>query len=170
MKKLFLLAVVALISVTTFAQDGKWAAGVNIGYGCASDISKPSIGVKALYNISDKLAVAPSFNYYFQNKYKEEGFELKINCWDVNCDLHWNVVSKENFKFYPLAGLTYLHAKVSGDDDIVEGGSDGKFGANVGIRGQFNFGSNWAAAIEAKYQIISDVSQLVPSLSLMYRF
>lgn len=160
MKKLFLLAVVALISVTTFAQDGKWAAGVNIGYG--SDISKPSIGVKALYDINNSFTVAPSFNYYFQKK--DEG--VKMNYWDLNCDLHWNVVSKESFKFYPLAGITYLHRKAS-----IEGisGSDSWFGANIGVGGQFNLSSNWAAAVEAKYQII-DGSQFVPSLSLMYRF
>ncbi|WP_178796002.1 outer membrane beta-barrel protein [Bacteroidaceae bacterium] len=160
MKKLFLLAVVALISVTSFAQDGKWAAGVNIGYG--SDISKPSIGVKALYDINNSFTVAPSFNYYFQKK--DEG--VKMNYWDLNCDLHWNVVSKENFKFYPLAGITYLHGKASFEG---ESGSDSWFGANIGVGGQFNLSSNWAAAVEAKYQII-DGSQFVPSLSLMYRF
>lgn len=171
MKKYFLLAVVALLSVTAFAQDGKWGTGINIGYGSASDLSKPSIGVKALYDITDRFAVAPSFNYYFQKK-DDYGYgigEIKVNYWDINCDLHWNVVSKENFKFYPLAGLTYLHAKakVSGSG---ESNSDGKFGANIGVGGQLNFASNWSAALEVKYQIISETAQLVPSLSVMYRF
>lgn len=161
MKKFLLVVAMAFIASVSFAQSGKWAAGVNLGYGCASDISKPSIGVKALYNISDQFTLAPSFNYYFQKKY----YDLKVNFWNLNCNLHWNVVSKENVRIYPLAGITYLDAIVSGD-----GEADGKFGANLGAGGQLNIGSNWAASLEVKYQIISETAQLVPSLSLMYRF
>ena len=47
--------------------------------------------------------------------------------------------------------------------------SEGKFGANVGVGAQFDFGSNWGASVEAKYQII-DGAQFVPMASLMYRF
>jgi len=160
MKKFLLVVAMAFIASVSFAQSGKWAAGVNLGYG--SDISKPSIGAKILYDISDQFTIAPSFNYYFQKK--EEG--VKLNFWDLNCDLHWNVVSKDNFKLYPLAGVTYLHGKGSYEDISS---SDSWFGANIGIGAQLNLGGNWAAAAEVKYQIV-DSSQLVPSLSLMYRF
>lgn len=168
MKKFLLATVMALISSISFAQIGKWAAGLNVGYG--SDISKPSIGAKVLYDISEQFTVAPSFNYYFQKK--EDG--IKANYWDLNGDLHWNVVSKENLKFYPLAGFTYMHGKASVDAEYDEeeeiSASDSWLGANVGAGVQFNLGPNFTASIEAKYQIISETAQFVPSLSLMYRF
>lgn len=164
--------------LTAFAQNGKWAAGLNIGYG--SEISKPSIGVKALYNVSEKLTVAPSFNYYFKKTEDYNyGYDIeasaKLKCWDINCDLHWNVISKDNFKFYPFVGITYLHSKseaeasTSGVSVEVDGGSEGNVGANLGIGGLLNVASNWAIGLEVKYQII-DGNQFVPSLSAMYRF
>lgn len=177
MKKLFLVVLVAAISSAIYAQDNKWAAGISLGYG--SEVTKPSIGAKVLYNITDKFTVAPSFNYYFKDSesYSEQGttLEASVKCWDINVDVHWNVVAKEKFNFYPLVGLTYFHAK--GDASVATSGvsvgasaSDGKVGANVGIGGQLNFASNWAAALELKYQIISDYNQFVPALSVMYRF
>lgn len=176
MKKLFLVAFMAILSSTAFAQSGKWAAGINIGYG--SDIEKPSIGVKVLYDLNSQLTLAPSFNYYFNRteKYNEGGVtaEGTAKFWDINCDLHWNVYSTDNFKFYPFAGLTYLHGKVeesastSGYGVELEA-SEGKVGANIGIGGQLNIASNWAVGLEVKYQII-DGSQVVPALSILYRF
>ncbi|WP_455666346.1 porin family protein [Phocaeicola sp.] len=169
MKKLFLLAVVALISVTSFAQDGKWAAGLNIGYGTDEYIKKPSIGIKVLYDITDQWTVAPSFDYYFQKKIKEEGAEIKMNVWDINCDLHWNVLRKENFKLYPFAGITYLHAKATAKGYGQTGSnSNGDFGVNIGVGGQVNIASNWAASLEAKYE--SAEGQFIPSLAILYKF
>lgn len=176
MKKYSLVILMTVISVATFAQDNKWAAGISVGYG--SDISKPSIGAKVLYNVNEKLTIAPSFNYYFKDSedYYEEGItvESSLKFWDINCDLHWNVVSNESFKFYPFAGITYLNAKAeakapAGGYDISVSASDGKFGANIGIGGELSLGSHLAAGLEVKYQMI-DGSQVVPSLSLMYKF
>ena len=98
------------------------------------------------------------------------GVEGKLKCWDINADFHWNVFRNEIFKFYPLVGLTYLHLK--GSTDVAGASisnSDGKFGANLGIGGQLNLGSNWAVGVEAKYQIV-DGGQFVPMASAMYRF
>ena len=88
--------------------------GINIGYG--TDVSKPFLGAKAHYDITDAFTVAASFNHYFKE----------------TVDL-------------------------------------GKFGANLGIGGQLNLGSNWAVGVEAKYQIV-DGGQFVPMASAMYRF
>lgn len=180
MKRFFLATVMAVISFTAFAQSGKWAAGLNVGYG--SDISKPFIGTKVLYDINSKWTIAPSFNYYFKDteSFRESGVDVEttLKCWDANFDLHWNLISKDNFRFYPLAGLTYLHAKAEGkasaegagvEADVDASVSDGKFGANLGIGGQLNIASNWAVGLEVKYQFI-DASQFVPALTVMYRF
>lgn len=169
MKKYFLLAILSLASIATFAQTNQWSGGVVLGYG--SDISKPSVGLKVQYDLIEQVSFASSFNYYFQDK--SEG--VKMNWWDANVDAHWNFVHKDNAKIYALAGLTYLHGKASLDaeydeEDYEVSASEGKLGANIGLGGQLNLSENWVMAAEVKYQVIDEGSQLVPSLSLMYKF
>lgn len=166
MKKLFfMISMLCMVSVVGLAQESKWAAGVSFGYG--SDISKPFVGVKAHYDIIEQLTIAPSFNYYFKDS-EDLGYgeSYDLNYWDINVDLHWNVLRGERFNIYPFVGFTYLHAKASYEG---ESESDGKAGGNIGVGGQFNIASNWAVGVEAKYQII-DGGQFVPMASVMYRF
>lgn len=174
MKKLFfVLAMSCMASFMGIAQEAKWGVGVNVGYG--TDVSKAFLGAKAHYDITEAFTVAASFNHYFKEtvdleSYGAVGVEESLKCWDINADFHWNVYRNDLLKFYPLVGLTYLHAKASVDAaGATINNSEGKFGANVGVGAQFDFGSNWGASVEAKYQII-DGAQFVPMASLMYRF
>lgn len=174
MKKIMIMAVMLVgIGMAAFAQSGKWGVGLNLGYG--TDLSKSSVGIKALYDVTEKFTVASSFNYYFQQKENYEGVEVKLNYWDVNCDLHWNLANKDTYRLYPLVGLTYLHAKAStsvssSGYDVDVAASDGKFGVNLGFGSQFRLADQLSAAAELKYQYIDGTGQIVPSLSLMYKF
>ena len=173
MKKFLMAAMFCMALISGSAQETKWGGGINIGYG--TDVSKPFLGAKAHYDITDAFTVAASFNHYFKEtvdlgEFGATGVEGKLKCWDINADFHWNVFRNEIFKFYPLVGLTYLHLK--GSTEVAGASisnSDGKFGANLGIGGQLNLGSNWAVGVEAKYQIV-DGGQFVPMASAMYRF
>ena len=61
MKKLMIMAFMLIgLSISAFAQN--WGLGVNLGYG--NDVSKPSLGLKALYDISETFTIAPSLNIY----------------------------------------------------------------------------------------------------------
>lgn len=161
MKKYFLVIAMFIASVATFAQDNKWGVGLNIGYG--TDVSKPFLGVKGHYDMTEAFTVAASFNHYFKDTY--EGVDVKF--WDINADVHWNVLHGETFKFYPLVGLAYLHGKASDEENS---NTDGFFGVNIGVGTQINLGANWGIGVEAKYQILKDVSQFVPMATVMYRF
>ena len=169
MKKSLLIIVMSLAVITGFAQENKWNAGLVLGYG--TELSKASIGARVIYDVIDPISIAGSFNYYFKESYEDEYSKIDTKWWDINVDFHWNVLRGESYKVYPLVGLTYLHVKQSGSNDmgIEDSGSDGKFGANLGVGGQYNFSEHFAAAVEAKYQII-DGGQFVPALSVMYRF
>lgn len=174
MKKLFFVFVMLCVAaVTGVAQEAKWGVGINVGYG--TDVSKAFLGARGQYDITEAFTVAASFNHYFKEtvdlgSYDAPGFEGSLKCWDINADLHWNVYHNDVFKFYPLVGLTYLHAKGSVEaEGVTISNSDGKFGVNIGVGVQFDFAANWAVGVEAKYQII-DGSQFVPMASLMYRF
>lgn len=170
MKKLFLSIVTMLFVVVSsaFAQEQKWAVGLNIGYG--TDVEKPFIGFRGQYGINDAFDVAASFNYYFKDTYKEYDTEVDLKCWDINADLHWNVLNGDNFKVYPFVGLTYMRAIASVDSEGVSlSASDGKFGANLGVGGAYDISSNIAIGVELKYQIIEG-GQFVPLATIMYKF
>ena len=72
MKKVFLIIAMSLITLAGFAQGdkwndkvGQWNAGIVIGYG--TDISKPSFGIRGVYDIVNAFSVAGSFNYYLKD-------------------------------------------------------------------------------------------------------
>ena len=176
MKKLMFIAFM-LIGLGISATAQNWGLGVNLGYG--NDVSKPSFGIKTLYDINESFAIAPSFNYYLPKtesaSYQGVHAEAKLKCWDINADIHWNCYNSENAKLYPLVGLTYFNAKVSAEASYQgEKGkaseSEGKFGMNLGFGGQINLSETWIASAEIKYQIIEEFKQFVPSLSLIYKF
>ena len=166
MKKLFLfVAMCCIVSVTALAQENKWAVGLNVGYG--TDISKFFLGAKVQYDITDAFTAAASFNHFFKDSYDiGMGEKFTAKWWDINVDVHWNFIHTETLKVYPLVGITYLNVKSSYEG---QSSTDGKFGANIGIGGQYNISSNWAVGIEAKYQIIEG-GQFVPMATIMYRF
>lgn len=172
MKKAIVLAVMLIsVSVTAFSQN--FGIGLNLGYG--TEVSKPSIGAKALFDINEAFTIAPSFNYYFADKFELLGVETKLSCWDLNADVHWNFFNKDKYKLYPLVGLSYFNVKSSaeagiGNINMKYSDSEGKFGANIGFGGQMYLTNNLVAIAEIKYQIISDFNQFTPSLSLIYMF
>lgn len=160
MKKFIVMALM-LIGIGVSASAQNFGLGVNLGYG--SEISKPSFGVKALYDVTETFALAPSFNFYL----KEEAYGGDVKYWDANFDIHWICYDADMYQLYPLAGVTYLGVKVS-EDGYSE--SDGKLGVNLGFGGQLYLTDTWLISAEVKYQIIDNVNQFVPSLSLMYKF
>ena len=95
------------------------------------------------------------------------GHGLKYNFWDANFDLHWTCYDADMYQLYPLVGLSYLGVSAEYDGEKE---SDGKLGVNLGFGGQVYITENWVASAEVKYQIISNTNQLVPSLSLIYKF
>lgn len=176
-KVVFLISVLCMVSIMGIAQEAKWGVGVNLGYG--TDVSKAFLGARAHYDITEAFTVAASFNHYFKETVSESvdvgeygtyGVEGTIKMWELNADFHWNVWQNDILKLYPLAGLTYLHGKASTEvEGITVSDSDGEFGVNLGVGCQFDFADNWAAGVEAKYQIV-DGGQFVPMASVMYRF
>lgn len=167
-----------LIGFGISAAAQNFGLGVNVGYG--SEVSKPSFGVKALYDINESFTVAPSFNYYLPKTLESYSYgganaESKLKCWDVNVDLHWTCYDADMYQLYPLVGVSYFNVKY--DAEASYGGvsaeaseSEGKFGVNLGFGGQLYLTENWLVSAEVKYQIISDFNQFVPSLSLAYKF
>ena len=177
MKKFMIMALM-LIGFGISASAQNLGLGVNLGYG--SEVKNPSFGLKALYDINESFTIAPSFNYYLPKTESESydgiSAEGKLKCWDVNVDVHWICYDADMYQLYPLAGISYFNVKAEaeasggGYNVTVDAGSEGEFAINLGFGGQLYLTENWLVSAEVKYQIIDNLNQFVPSLSLMYKF
>lgn len=159
MKKIFLAAVAAFISVTAFAQQGDFKAGLNLVYG--SEIENPGIGVKAQYYILDEVRPEASFTYFF----KKDGLKL----WDINANLHY-LFDLGTVAVYPLAGINYSHVSADFGNNISA--SEGKIGANIGGGIEYPLNDAISLGAEVKYTInnVFDNGQVVIGVGCTFKF
>ena len=104
MKKLFLTAVITLLSIGAYAQKGQTYLGGQLAY--PTDSETLGIGVKGGYGITDAIRAQATFDYFLKKN--------NMSWWDLNLDVHYLFPLGNNIKVYPLAGLTYLHSSVDG--------------------------------------------------------
>ena len=172
MRKLFLTAVIALLSIGAFAQEGQAYLGGQLAY--PTDIKSLGIGVKGGYGITDAIRTQATFDYFLKKD--------NVSCWDLNLDVHYLFPLGDNIKVYPLAGLTYLRCSVDGFTQTVstpagsitvgsnESYSDGNLGVNLGGGFQYDLSEKFALNAEVKFQIIKNSNQGVISAGFLYKF
>lgn len=172
MRKLFLTAVIALLSIGAYAQKGQTYLGGQLAY--PTDIESLGIGVKGGYGITDAIRAQATFDYFLKKN--------NVSWWDLNLDVHYLFPLGNNIKVYPLAGLTYLRGSVDGftqtvntpDGNITVGNnesySDGNLGLNLGGGFQYDLTDKLVLNAEVKFQIIKNTNQGVISAGLAYKF
>ena len=172
MRKLFLTAVIALLSIGAYAQKGQAYLGGQLAY--PTDIESLGIGVKGGYGITDAIRAQATFDYFLKKD--------NVSCWDLNLDVHYLFPLGNNIKVYPLAGLTYLRSSVDGVTQTVntpagsvtvgsnESYSDGDLGLNLGGGFQYDLTDKLVLNAEVKFQIIKNTNQGVISAGLAYKF
>ena len=153
MKKLLMIAFMALMSTTMFAQAGTTYIGANVNYGLHSDYKNFGIGAKVQWEFVDNLRADISGNYFFKKDY--------LTQWDGNLNLHY-LFHVGGATIYPLAGLTLLGSKVEGFD------GDSDFGANLGGGVEFMIGDGLKLNFEAKYQIVDHWDRPVISAGIAF--
>ena len=172
MRKLFLTAVIALLSIGAYAQKGQAYLGGQLAY--PTEIESLGIGVKGGYGITDAIRAQATFDYFLKKN--------NVSWWDLNLDVHYLFPLGNNIKVYPLAGLTYLRGSVDGftqtvntpDGNITVGNnesySDGNLGLNLGGGFQYDLTDKLVLNAEVKFQIIKNTNQGVISAGLAYKF
>lgn len=172
MRKLFLTAVIALLSIGAYAQKGQTYLGGQLAY--PTDIESLGIGVKGGYGITDAIRAQATFDYFLKKN--------NASWWDINLDVHYLFPLGNNIKVYPLAGLTYLRGSVDGVTQTVDtpagsvtvgsnkSYSDGNLGVNLGGGFQYDLTDKLVLNAEAKFQIIKNTNQGVISAGLAYKF
>ena len=172
MRKLFLTAVIALLSIGAYAQKGQTYLGGQLAY--PTEIESLGIGVKGGYGITDAIRAQATFDYFLKKN--------NASWWDLNLDVHYLFPLGNNIKVYPLAGLTYLRGSVDGltqtvntpDGSVTVGSnesySDGNLGLNLGGGFQYDLTDKLVLNAEVKFQIIKNTNQGVISAGLAYKF
>lgn len=159
MKKYFIVAVMAVLGICAYAQQGEKAIGVNIGIAPGledgPDPTNFGLGVKFQYNITDPVRLEGDLDYWFEDKH--------VSIFDIAVNAQYLVGVGSSFTIYPLAGLGYANVDAYGHGCH-------RLLVNLGIGGEFNIASNLTLNAEFKYQFINHFSRLPITVGIAYHF
>ena len=158
MKKILLLACMALMAVGAFAQKDMMELGVKLNYGF--DAPHAGIGVLGRYNLDDHFRPEVSANFYPKNN--------GVSAWDISANLHYIFHPTQKFKVYPLGGLAILGANY--DDNLIKVDGKTEVGFNLGGGIQYNINSELHLNAELYYQNSSSYDRAITNVSLVYVF
>lgn len=166
MKKLIVMCMLAIISMSAFAQNqqGQSSFGFNLGYGF-NENGNALLGVDYRYNFTDEVRFAPSLSYFVKDD--------ALSAWAIDLNAHYVFRLSDMFGFYPLAGLDLSFWKVSlGNSASL---NKTRFGANVGLGGELYATDQLSVGLELKYSILKSwedlrLSQPILAVRVGYNF
>lgn len=166
-KTLFAFAAFLMIGMgQLFAQESN-RIGAQLIYG--TDINTLGIGAVAEFPVAERMAISPSFSFYFP---KTDGF-VKTSAFEINGNLNYTFVEENNLVFYGIGGINYTNYKVKADMAPVGlpnySSSSGEIGLNLGAGANFEIGQNFLPFAEAKY-IIGGFDRLVLAAGVKFNF
>ena len=185
MKKILLIAALALGALAGTAQDGtsqkgKLAAGLNIGYTPSLEkgmkVNNFGIAAKVQYGLTVALRSELTVGYDFKDK--------EIGLFNTAVNMHYLFNVGEKLKIYPIVGVGYAHISFGlwGDmmDAFDELGyydeeedvslSKNKFLVNAGAGAELSLTERISVGLEVKYQYMKDFSRLPINLGVTYKF
>lgn len=191
--KQFIIALVVVALAAPFAMAQGFGFGAHLGGGLAmydgmeynattgmydeTTQSKPGfhVGLSGEYPINDKIVVNANLGYaYFLVDDEEgEGYSMSTTLNDIYVEVDGNYYFNDNF--YGLAGLGIHNYTVKFETEVDLGAwggvqtfetddSEMKFGFDLGVGYDFNE----KMSLEAKYGLISDISQLKVTFAYMF--
>ncbi|MDE1208276.1 outer membrane beta-barrel protein [Tenacibaculum larymnensis] len=157
MRKNVFTTLALLIAVVSFSQT---KVGAGVVYGSESDLG---LGVKASFDISEKLKVSPSMSYFFTESIPE----LSTTMMSFDADAHYFFKLKEKFSVYPLIGINLFYTSVSSSLNSAYSVSSTDFGINLG--GGLNYTiSNKVTGFSEIKAMLNNGNQIVFSAGVMY--
>ncbi|MBP5799229.1 MAG: porin family protein [Prevotella sp.] len=141
MKKLFFVICMMLMSVATFAQQGKMTIGIHGDYMIDSP-KNFGFGANIGYEVINNVRGVAEFNYFLKKDH--------VSFWNVDVNAEYLFrLGDSGFTIYPLAGIALLGSKVDSD---YGGASDSKLGLNLGAGVEYQISSNLALKAEYNYK------------------
>lgn len=196
MKKIILTLCIGIMGLASaFAQEGRMAAGLNLGVAPSLEsgmsVTNVGLGLKFQYNVTDPIRVEADIDYWFKSK--------GISVFDISANVHYVFNITEKFKVYPLAGIGYANIHSSAPkveieiptipnmpnipgmpniqdmiDEATEGADDSanasRFLFNIGAGADYDITDNLTANFEIKYQYLKDFSRMPISIGIAYKF
>ena len=138
-----LLCVSFLIALLTALDSSAQKIGVFLGFG--TEVEELGIGVNGEFNVSQKVAISPSFIYWFP--------EDPLSWWEFNANVLYYFTKAGSADLYGLGGINLFNYNIEGGDGQNE------VGLNLGIGANFNIGKKWEPFTELKF-VIGDADQL----------
>lgn len=172
MKKVLIIAILAMSGVCAFAQKGEKSAGINLNFGTTA--KNVGLGAKFQYGITDAIRIEPSLTYYFGGS----------GMLDITANAHYvfNIVPK--FNVYPLVGIGFdmcryetmdfgdwLENFLMEEDFETKHETDVCFKFNFGAGAEYDITSRIALGLELRYEVITGgYSQFVAGIGAKYKF
>jgi len=156
------IAICLLISLTAlFTQKAQAQVTAGIGLAYGSKISTAGINITGQIYITENIAVAPAFTYYFPSTtgiilgYKRKWYEVNL---DANYYPNLNILDGK-LKTYGLAGVNYAIISYPNyvygffGNTVNNNNTSSRFGANIGAGADFDMGKKITPFAQLKYTI-----------------
>ena len=138
MKKIFMIALMAVMSMGAFAQDSKFAVGANVGYAAYGDGYSPfGVGAKFQYEFVKDFRAEAAYNYWF----KKNGAGLM----DFDLNFHYLIGIGEGLRVYPILGANLGMTQGLPDNETI-------FGFNAGAGIEYFIAENLKLNLDIKFQ------------------
>lgn len=161
MKKVILAILLAAFSLGLHAQTVKGEKTGVLQAGYQSDPGRLMIGAAGRYTIADNIRLAPDVMFLFP-KHKTIGL-------DVNVNAHYVFPLEGKLSVFPLAGLSMMNGRFTGDlpDGVGKGSTN--FGFNLGGGFEYQLSGSSFLNLEMKYTF-SDIDRFTVGFGYGFRF
>ena len=172
MKKIIISIVIILFIQNSYSQDkstaqtSKMTVGGGLAYG--DSINSVGLNVTGQYFITEQIAIAPAFTYYFPTSVHSAyvGYDNYNRSWmEINVDGNYYPdldLVKGKLHTYGIAGFNYAiigYPYYSYTHDRYYTEKEGKIGLNVGAGASFDIGKNFTPFAQIKYTVINSYNQ-----------
>lgn len=139
-----MIALMAVMSMGAFAQDGKFAVGANVGFAAYGNSYNPfGLGAKFQYEFVENVRAEVAYNYWFPKD--------KAGVMDFNLNFQYLIPVAEGLKVYPIAGATLAMTHGKAYKYLLDK-QQTMFGFNAGAGIEYYVASNLKLNLDIKYQ------------------
>lgn len=142
MKKIFLVAVLAVFALGAKAQIGEKVIMPKLGY--QTEFERFSLGVEGRYSLTENIRLAPGVTFFFPKDH--------VTGLDVDVNVHYVFPIQSGLSLYPFVGGAMLNNRFSHDGFPTW--KDTSFGFNIGGGAQYDVTSNGYVNFEFKYTFV----------------
>lgn len=161
-KTLIALLLCVTCAVSSFAQKGVPALGINLGVAPSIDdysYTNFGLGLKFQYGLTGQIRAEAEFTYWCESN--------DISAFELAANFHYLFNVAKRFQMYPIVGIGYGQPRIHFHDGNR---SYDRFLFNLGVGGEYAFSSKIVGTAEIKYQYMKDFSRLPITVGIAYKF